>query len=70
MLRASSLVLLAITLGGCPRDVEIPDRSEEARSCESEMDCNDGATCGQLRLCVDSLCEAQPSGIVACRDGG
>lgn len=73
MLRATltALVLLATTLlVGCPRDVQVPDPGEDATPCAETADCNAGATCGQLKMCVDGLCEATPSLAIPCPTAG
>ena len=59
-------VALAGLLAGCPRDVVEPPRSPDAVPCDRNEDCNGGAACGSLRVCVDKLCEQLPSLVVPC----
>jgi len=63
------LIALALAaLSGCPRDVQAPP-PEDAFPCVAIEDCN-ASTCGELRACVDGLCEAEPSLVVPCPGGG
>ena len=49
-------VLLGLTLLGCPRTPDAPEPLD-GTPCEQNLQCNAGATCGRLRLCVDGFCE-------------
>jgi hypothetical protein len=61
-----ALVVVALTaLTGCPREVAQPDRADGV-PCERTADCNAGATCGELRICADGLCEGTPSLFIPC----
>ncbi len=69
----TSLLLMASSLMGCPREGQTPARAD-GLSCETVADCNRGVSCGPvaLRACVDSRCEGEPSLILSCPivDGG
>lgn len=69
--RILAALFLIASAGGCPRDVQEPEPGE-ATPCEQLADCNGGPTCGSfpLRACVDGLCEAEPSLVIPCVDGG
>jgi hypothetical protein len=60
------LVLAALALGGCPRELEPPPAAGDP--CVEVSDCNpDGMSCGELRMCVGGRCEAERSLRVPCR---
>jgi hypothetical protein len=63
---------LLLSLGGCPRNVNVPDPPSEATKCTSEIQCNDvadgGTPCGYVRACVEGHCEGQASRVVPCVD--
>jgi hypothetical protein len=62
-----ALALLSGLLSGCPTPVQVPT-PDGGRACVTNEDCNPpGATCGELYLCVQDLCEATPSQVVPCR---
>ncbi|MBX3271867.1 MAG: hypothetical protein KF729_16485 [Sandaracinaceae bacterium] len=61
--------LAALTLSGCPRTPEAPGPGT-GTPCEQLDDCNPGATCGALRLCVSGFCEAGRSLIRPCPGEG
>lgn len=58
-----------LTLAGCPRDLEVPDR-RPGDPCTATAECNPpGTSCGLLTACVDQRCEEQASLVVPCPDG-
>ena len=61
--------LAALLVAGCPQGFTDPSPTQ-AGACESVDDCNDGRVCGELRLCVDGACEAEPSLVRVCDDDG
>jgi hypothetical protein len=62
-------LVVAVGLAGCPREPNAPDPGM-GTPCESLEDCNDGVTCGELKLCVDGFCEEGRSLIRACPGAG
>jgi hypothetical protein len=60
-------VITAFLLAGCPRETGMPDPSEDARTCTTVAECNEGRTCGLLSACVDGLCEDGQSLEIPCR---
>ena len=69
MRRFAILIALAFSLTGCPKQVSAPEPMG-ANPCRQLTDCNPGASCGALRLCVDGFCEAQPSLVRPCPHAG
>lgn len=65
MLRRSVL-LVAFVLAGCVSGPEAQRNGGAA--CRRDEDCNGGATCGRLRLCVLNFC-AEDEVFRACPDG-
>lgn len=63
------LVGFVLASAGCPREPGDPPPVPGAE-CVGIADCNDGAVCGVVALCVARRCEAEPSTFVACSDGG
>jgi hypothetical protein len=61
--------LSALFLGGCPRTPDAPEPLT-GTPCEQLSDCNEGVSCGAMRLCVDGYCEAGASLMRPCREGG
>ena len=68
MLRRLAIVL-ALALTGCPRQVTAPEPMGTT-PCRQLTDCNPGASCGALRLCVEGFCEAEPSLVRPCPHEG
>jgi len=63
------LAALALGAGGCPRAPQAPPPGD-APPCASHADCNAGATCGRLVLCVGGQCGVAPAIEVACPGTG
>ncbi|MCS6799280.1 MAG: hypothetical protein NZ898_12265 [Myxococcota bacterium] len=63
---AACSLFASLASGGCPREPEVPARGP-GQACERLEDCNDGARCGALRLCIDGRCEQRPSLERPCR---
>ncbi|MEM9187847.1 MAG: hypothetical protein AAGF12_01625 [Myxococcota bacterium] len=61
------VLLLALLVGGCPREPQEPERAD-ASACVELSDCNGGLDCAAepLRACVDGRCERTASLIVPC----
>lgn len=59
--------LLAAFALGCAKDLAVPP-APAGDPCETLEDCapNDTPVCGELRACVDGVCEATPSLYRAC----
>jgi hypothetical protein len=59
--------LACLLLPGCPPDLQ-PPAPDGGRVCATNDDCNPpGVPCGELYLCVQSICEATPSVVMPCR---
>ena len=71
-MRRAPLVLafvLALVASGCPRTPDAPEPGM-GTPCEQISDCNPGATCGALSLCVAGFCEEGASLIRPCPGEG
>jgi hypothetical protein len=64
--RSPWIVLAALALAGCPRELEPPPAAGDP--CVDVSDCNpSGMSCGELRMCVGGRCEADRSLRIPCR---
>lgn len=67
--RLASLTLLGLLMIGCPRQPDAPPPGM-GTPCDSTEECNAGATCGLLRICVEGYCEDEASLVRPCPGEG
>ena len=69
VLRLLSVLVLAVSLAGCPREPEAPEPGM-GTPCEQLSDCNPDESCGALTLCVDGFCEQGATLVRPCPGAG